>query len=93
MNTALAMLQLPMIEVERPPFGARLGETTGHINGWPLLITLTNAELHIEFTDRHGPHFVVDINQLAKTAVNAIEELLAMPLRNPDPTEPMRPRK
>lgn len=93
MNTTLAMLSVPMIEVERGPFGMRLGETTGHINGWPLLITLSNAELHIEFSDRDGPHFVVDINQLAKTVVNQIEELLALPLRNPDPNQPMRPRR
>lgn len=93
MNATLALLSVPMIEVDRGPFGARLGEAEGHINGWPLLVTLTNAELHIEFADRDGPHLVIDINVLTKTAINELERQLALPLRSSDPAAPMRPRR
>ena len=93
MKATLALLSVPMIEVERGPFGARLGETEGHINGWPLAFTLTNAELHIEFADRDGPRMIVDLNHLTKTAVNELERLLNLPLRSPNPAQPMRPRR
>ena len=93
MNATLALLSVPMIEVDRPPFGARLGETEGHINGWPLRVTLTNAELHIEFTDRDGPHLIVDLNHLTKTAINELERQMALPMRSSDPARPMRPRR
>ncbi len=93
MNTTLALLQVPMIEVDRGPFGARLGETEGHINGWPIEITLTNAELHSQLSDRDGPRLIVDLNHLTKTAVNEIERLLALPMRSSHPAAPRRPRK
>ena len=93
MNTTLALLSVPMIEVERGPFGARLGETTGQINGWPLQITLTNCELHIQFADRDGPGLVFDINHLATKAINELERPMALPLRSPHPAKPMRPRR
>lgn len=74
--TAIALLKVPLLSVDRRPKGTELGEAMGDISGWPIVMRLTEAELHIAFTDRNGPAFVVDLYSLAKAAIAEIEEQL-----------------
>ena len=71
--TTLSFLSIPLLSVERGPFGPAAAESEGHVNGWPLRIVVTPFEVHIEFTDRAGPAFVIDLNMVAKTALDEIE--------------------
>ena len=73
-----AMVKAPLRSVSRGPSGAVLGEAEGHINGSPLIITLTVSEIHIGWADRNGPAFVIELNPLVKAAVNEIEALLGI---------------
>lgn len=79
--TTLSFLSVPLLAVERGPFGPAVGESEGHINDWPLRVIVTPFEVHIEFADRDGPAFVIDINTLAKVAVNEIEAKLGIKKR------------
>lgn len=79
--TALAMIQTPLLSVSRGPLGVWLGQAEAKINGAPLSVTLTEAELHIGFADRDGPSFVLDLNTLCKAAINEIEAQLGLPQR------------
>ncbi|OYU38630.1 MAG: hypothetical protein CFE33_15175 [Pseudorhodobacter sp. PARRP1] len=65
-----------MLVVDRAAKGAVLGEAEGHIDGVPLRVTLTVGEVHISWTDRKGPTFVIELNQLVKAAVEEIETLI-----------------
>lgn len=79
--TTLSFLSLPLLTVERGPFGPSLAESKGHINDWPVRVTMTPVEVHIAFADRDGPAFVIDLNTLAKTALNEIEAKLGIKKR------------
>ena len=79
--TALAFLSIPMLTVERGPFGVGMAESEGHINGWPVAIVITHCEVFIEFKDRDGPAFVIDLNAVAKAALNEIEAKLGVKKR------------
>lgn len=79
--TALSFLSLPLLAVERGPVGPALAESEGHVNGWPLRVTVTPVEMHIEFADRDGPAFVVDLNAVARAALNEIEAKLGLKKR------------
>ena len=72
--TPLSFLSIPLLAVERGPFGPALAESEGHINAWPLRVVVTPVEVHIEFADRDGPAFVIDLNTLAKAALNEIKK-------------------
>ena len=74
--TALAMVRAPMLSKDRGPYGVRLAATGGRINGWPVAVSITSAEIHIAFTDRDGPAFIIDLNALVKAACNEIEAQL-----------------
>ena len=74
--TALALLKVPLLSVDRRPHGTELGSAGGNINGRPITMRLTENELHIAFVDRDGPAFIVDLHSLAKAAVAEIEAQL-----------------
>ena len=74
--TAVALINAPLLSVERRARGVVLGATDGNINGIPLAITITASEIHIAWVDRAGPAFVIGVNQLVKAAVTEIEILL-----------------
>lgn len=76
--TQLALVPVPLLTVERRPFGPSLAESEGHINGWPLTVAVTPVEIHISFADRDGPAFVIDLNAVVKAAVNEIEAKLGL---------------
>jgi hypothetical protein len=74
--TVVALISAPMLAVERRARGAVLGAADGNINGIALAVTITEAEIYIGWVDRSGPAFVIQLNQLVKSAVNEIEILL-----------------
>ncbi|MGV8987627.1 MAG: hypothetical protein ACOH2H_15255 [Cypionkella sp.] len=76
--TQLALIPVPLLTVERRPFGPVLAESEGHINGWPLTVVVTPVEIHVAFADRDGPAFVLDLNAIVKAAVNEIEAKLGL---------------
>ena len=79
--TQLSLISVPLLAVDRRPFGTGLAESAGHINDWPLKVTLTPVEIHIAFEDRDGPAFVLDLNALIKAAANEIEAKLGIKRR------------
>ena len=79
--TALVLLSIPLLAVERGPFGPALVESEGHVNDWPLRVVVTPVEIHIAFSDRDGPAFVIELNTLAKTALIEIEAKLGVKKR------------
>ena len=79
--TTLSFISVPLIAVERRPFGPTLAESKGHIEGWPLSVIVTPVEIHIAFSDRDGPAFVLDLNAIAKAALNEIEAKLGIKKR------------
>jgi hypothetical protein len=76
--TVLALIKTPLRSVDRKPKGAVLGLAEGHINSAPLLVTLTEGEIHIGFSDRNGPAFVLELNHLVKAAMDEIEIQLGL---------------
>ena len=76
--TALAMIRIPLLAVDRGPHGVRLAATEGKINGWPVSVSITISEIHIAFADRDGPAFTIDLNALLKTACDEIEAQLGV---------------
>lgn len=80
--TELALVRVPLLALDRRPFGPTLAESAGHINGWPLNVAVTPVEIHISFADRDGPAFVVDLNAVIKAAVCEIEAKLGLKPRN-----------
>ncbi len=80
--TIVALVKTPLRSLDRAPTGTRLGETKGTINGIPFKVTLTICEIHIAWADRKGPSFVLEIDQLIKSAVNEIETLLGIEQRD-----------
>lgn len=81
MTETLSFLSVPLLAVDRGPFGQVLATSQGHIEGWPLSVVVTPVEIHIAFADRDGPSFVIDLNTLAKAAVNEIEAKLGIKKR------------
>jgi len=80
--TELNLVRVPLLTVDRRPFGSSLAESAGHINGWPLTVAVTPVEIHISFADREGPAFVLDLNAIVKAAVAEIEAKLGLPRRS-----------
>ena len=80
--TQLALIPVPLLAVDRRQFGPTLAESDGHINGWPLTVTVTPVEIHISFADRDGPAFVLDLNTIVKAAVTEIEAKLGIKPRS-----------
>jgi hypothetical protein len=76
--TNFALIQVPLVAVERRQFGPTVAASEGHINGWPLSVAVTPVEIHISFADRDGPAFVLDLNAIVKAAVNEIEAKLGI---------------
>lgn len=74
--TPVGWAKTPLFSVFRGPKGNPFGVADGKIDKAPLLVTLTDAEIHIGWSDRDGPAFVIDLNQLVKSAVNEMEVLL-----------------
>ena len=72
----VALVKTPLLLVDRAAKGAVLGEAEGHIDRVPLRVTLTVGEIHISWTDRKGPTFVIELNQLVQAAVDEIENLI-----------------
>lgn len=79
--TTLSFLSIPLLAVERGPFGVVLAESEGHIADRPLRVVVTPVEIHIELADRDGPAFVIDLNTLAKSALIEIEAKLGVKKR------------
>lgn len=76
MSKTIATLSIPICHVERGPVGHELARSSGHVNGWPFDVVMTECELHFAFADRDGPRFAVDLNHIAGQATNAIEVLI-----------------
>ena len=74
--TVVALVRTPLRSVDRRAKGNVLGEAAGNIGGIPLAITLTESEIHIDWADRSGPRFVIELNPLVKAAVDEIEILV-----------------
>lgn len=69
-------LAVALHEVDRDPRGQFLAVTEGNVNGLPFDVTVTESEMHFAFTDRAGPRFSVNLNDLARQATTAIELLI-----------------
>lgn len=76
--TVVALVKSPLMSVPRGPKGAVLGLADGHVDDVPLVVTLTEGEIHIAFADRNGPTFAIDLNRLVDAAVTEIETLLGL---------------
>ncbi len=74
--TPVAWVRTPLFSVHRAPKCNALGIADGNINKAPLIVTLTEGEIHIGWADRTGPAFAIDLNQLVKAAVTEMEILL-----------------
>lgn len=74
-------LKAPLQSVTRGPRGIPLSDAQGHINHWPLTVTLTDEEIHIAFADRDAPSFAVDLQDVFKGSLNEIERLLGLPMK------------
>ena len=81
--TIAALIKAPLQSVTRGPKGLPFGTADGVMNRWPLVVTLTDAEMHIAFVDRDGPSFAVDLHQVFKGATHEIELLLGVPQKGP----------
>lgn len=71
-------VSVPLRAVQRRPQGPVLAQTDGNVNGWPFVLTVTQWEFHFAFSDRDGPAFVIDLNELAKEGTNEIERLMGI---------------
>ena len=76
--TAVAFIKVPLLSVDRRPKGSTHATAAGKIDGIPVLVTLTEGEIHIGWTDRKGPSFVIELNPLVKAATDEIETQLGM---------------
>ena len=74
--TAVSLLKVPLLSVDRGPKGAAHADAPGNIGGAGLVVTLTEGEIHIGWLERNGPAFVIELNPLVKAAVDEIEILI-----------------
>lgn len=76
MTETVGRITVDLLAVDRRPIGQAFGASEGHVNGWPFEVTLTASEMHFAFTDRDGPAFTVNLNDLARATMLAIETVL-----------------
>jgi hypothetical protein len=76
--TVQALVKTALRSVDRGPKGAVLGVAEGHIDRSSVTVTLTEGEIHIGWSDRNGPTFVLELRPLVKAALDEIETLLGI---------------
>ncbi|MFE3838861.1 hypothetical protein [Pseudogemmobacter sonorensis] len=71
MTAAPLRITAPLRLVERHPLGQRVGGAEGTVGGLPVIITLTEDELHIAFTHVDAPAAVVNLMDVTRAATAA----------------------
>jgi hypothetical protein len=74
--TEAARLSVALMTSGQLPFGQPVLVSEGRAEGRRFEVVVTDCEIHFAFAGADGPTFAIDLNRLAKDAVDAIDTRL-----------------